>query len=660
MGVQGEHYTVLARRFRPQTFDEVVGQEHVARALRNAIRSGRVAHAYLFAGARGVGKTSMARILAKALNCPNVRDGVPCNQCEICESIASGSDVDVLEIDGASNRGIDDIRALRANVSIKSMRSNYKIYIIDEVHMLTKEAFNALLKTLEEPPPNVKFVFCTTEPNKVPDTILSRCQRFDFASISSRNIAERLRQIAQVEGVEVEPEALEVVARRAAGSMRDSQSLFDQLLAFGGERITADDAHRLFGTAPDELLVDLVGHLIDRQPLQALQRLDQTLQTGTQVGELAEQLVYYFRDLMVLACGGRQTELQSVAESHRAELAAHADRCGLKRAVASLEILAEATSRIRRSTSPRPLLELALVRIATLEDLDALDALIHGLQSGELAQRLSVVSLSDASARATSGQQPSGDVSAPTAPHAETRDHSAGASGRAATTGSASRSPTSASSTADPADRPTSFRTAARVATKPTGRDEASDNQSGPVSGQPSGASEEDTAEEESSSVVELEPGQEDAVFSQLLRSVEPKIRHHLGYAQGAAIRGPNVLEISFPKGYHFSKQYCERAENRRAIEQAVSEIVGRGVRLELRVQEGAGPAASDTMLRNAAARRRLAEEVQDPYVRKVMELFRASVARVEPVAAPNVGTHGAELEGEEDGTEADDETDAV
>src|SRR6188508_1160214 len=225
------HYTVLARRFRPQTFDEVIGQQPVAQALKNAIRHGRVSHAYLFTGARGVGKTSMARILAKSLNCPQAQDGNPCNECEVCRSILTGSDVDVLEIDGASNRGIEDIRSLRANVNVKSMRSRYKIYIIDEVHMLTREAFNALLKTLEEPPPNVKFIFCTTEPQKVPDTILSRCQRFDFGTIATHSIRKRLTEIATAEGVAVEPEAVDLVARRANGSMRDSQSLFDQLLA---------------------------------------------------------------------------------------------------------------------------------------------------------------------------------------------------------------------------------------------------------------------------------------------------------------------------------------------------------------------------------------------------------------------------------------------
>ena len=218
-------YVVVARRYRPQTFDQLFGQEHVAQALTNAITTQRVGHAYLFTGARGVGKTSAARILAKALNCERGPAAVPCNQCDTCLSVSTGDDVDVLEIDGASNRGIDEIRQLRQNVNVRPSRSRFKIYIIDEVHMLTREAFNALLKTLEEPPEHVKFIFCTTEATKIPITILSRCQRFDFAGISTRSIAERLRQIVAAEGVTAEPEALEILARRAAGSMRDSQSL---------------------------------------------------------------------------------------------------------------------------------------------------------------------------------------------------------------------------------------------------------------------------------------------------------------------------------------------------------------------------------------------------------------------------------------------------
>ena len=376
-------YTVLARRFRPQTFTEVVGQERVAQTLCNAIHEGRVAHAYLFTGARGVGKTSMARIFAKALNCPEAKDGVPCNVCEQCRGISVGQDVDVSEIDGASNRGIDDIRSLRANVSIKSMRSKYKVYIIDEVHMLTKEAFNALLKTLEEPPPMVKFIFCTTEPNKVPDTILSRCQRFDFGTISTDNITIRLRQLAEAEGFRVDEAALELVARRAAGSMRDSQSLFDQLLAFGSEHITSADVHRLLGTAPDDRLTDLVDALIERRRDEALSRLDAAMQEGVQLEAFTDQLVAYFRDLMVTACGATEVPLLSVSSDCREVLGRQAKHWGLQTITVAMQILAEAKNRMQRVSYGRVLAELALIRISLLEDLDRLDDLIAQLKSGQ-------------------------------------------------------------------------------------------------------------------------------------------------------------------------------------------------------------------------------------------------------------------------------------
>ena len=243
-------YVVIARRYRPQTFGELVGQQHVARALEQAITSDRVGHAYLFTGARGVGKTSAARILAKALNCVRGPTPTPCNECDVCRSVATGDDVDVLEIDGASNRGIDEIRQLRQNVSVRPSRSRFKIYIIDEVHMLTKEAFNALLKTLEEPPEHVKFIFATTEANKIPITILSRCQRFDFAGIDMGAIQTRLAQIAAAEGVEIEPEAVQILASRAAGSMRDSQSLLEQLLSVTDKRITGARSTRCWARRP--------------------------------------------------------------------------------------------------------------------------------------------------------------------------------------------------------------------------------------------------------------------------------------------------------------------------------------------------------------------------------------------------------------------------
>lgn len=374
----GSHYTVLARRFRPQAFDDVVGQEHVSRALRNAIRAGRVAHAYMFTGARGVGKTSTARILAKALNCPNVVDGVPCNQCEICDGISAGNDVDVLEIDGASNRGIDDIRSLRANVGVRSMRTQFKVYIIDEVHMLTKEAFNALLKTLEEPPPNVKFVFCTTEPNKVPDTILSRCQRFDFSSINDRSIGDRLREIAKAEGFEVDEDALELVARRARGSMRDSQSLFDQLLAFSDGTVSADDVHRMLGTAGDERLVEFFDAIIEHRPGEVLTNLDTAFGLGVQPGELMDQCIGYVRDLMVTLSGGTEVPLCSVANRHRDILMRQGTRLGMHSVMAAFQILSDAKNQMFRSTFARTVLEMAMVQLSLLENLTAISDLLSG------------------------------------------------------------------------------------------------------------------------------------------------------------------------------------------------------------------------------------------------------------------------------------------
>ncbi|MEM6655401.1 MAG: DNA polymerase III subunit gamma/tau, partial [Planctomycetota bacterium] len=269
-------YVVVARRYRPQLLDELIGQQHIADALKQAIISGRVGHAYLFTGARGVGKTSAARIFAKALNCSasDKPTPTPCGACSICLDVAAGDDVDVIEIDGASNRGIDEIRQLRQNVAVRPSRARFKVYIIDEVHMLTKEAFNALLKTLEEPPEHVKFLFATTEPNKIPITILSRCQRFDFAGIDAPSIRTRLRQIAEAEGVAIDDEALQVLGMRAAGSMRDSQSLLEQLLAVADGSITGHDVNNLLGLASAERIAGIASRMMDRDAAAALAELD--------------------------------------------------------------------------------------------------------------------------------------------------------------------------------------------------------------------------------------------------------------------------------------------------------------------------------------------------------------------------------------------------
>ena len=379
-------YVVVARRYRPQTFTELVGQNQVSQALSNAITTNRVGHAYLFTGARGVGKTSTARIFAKCLNCVTGPTTAPCGACDICQGVASGDDVDVIEIDGASNRGIDEIRQLRQNVNVRPSRARFKIYIIDEVHMLTTPAFNALLKTLEEPPEHVKFIFCTTEADKIPITVLSRCQRFDFAPIETKSILTRLAHIATTEGVQADEEALQVLARRAAGSMRDSQSLLEQLLSFGGQRITVEDVHAMLGTAKTSRLAALVEATIRRDAAAALVEIDASVREGVDVGQLAEQLVGYYRDMLACLVGCPADLLLYVSPAEVPAVKASAESLGLETILAIVQILDQAVSRMRSSTHVRTLAEVALVRICKLEDLDQLPRLIADVRDGTVSQ----------------------------------------------------------------------------------------------------------------------------------------------------------------------------------------------------------------------------------------------------------------------------------
>ena len=364
-------YQVVARRYRPQRFDELVGQEHVARGLSGAIESGRIGHAYLFTGARGVGKTSAARIYAKALECTSRVRGEPCNVCDSCAAISAGQDVDVVEIDAASNRGIDEMRQLRQNVAVRPARGHYKTYIIDEVHMLTREAFNALLKTLEEPPAHVKFVLCTTEPDKLPITILSRCQRFDFHSVDPPAIGRRLAQIVEAEGAEVTPDALALIARRAAGSMRDSQSLLEQLLGSADGPIGVDEVHAVIGTGREEKVGAIIACLTARDAPGALAAFDAATSGGADPGGVLEQVMAALRDSL-LASVGCGAELMLQGDGLGVDLAAIGRETGTVTLLAMLQIIDHALGRMRSSGHAAVLAEMAIVRLASLEDLDSL------------------------------------------------------------------------------------------------------------------------------------------------------------------------------------------------------------------------------------------------------------------------------------------------
>ena len=365
-----------------------MGQDHVVQALRNAIRLNRLAQAYLFCGTRGVGKTSMARIFAKCLNCVRGPTETPCQVCDICQAIAAGQDVDVIEIDGASNNGVEQVRELRQNAALRPSRSRYKIYYIDEVHMLSTGAFNALLKTLEEPPPHVKFFFATTEANKIPITVLSRCQRFDFAGITSEAIVNSLKEICTSEQVDAEPEALRVVARRAGGSMRDAQSLLELLLASGSPRLTVEVVHTLLGTPSDERLLAILEALADRDPAAVLTLLDQGAGEGVQPSDLLAGALEFLRDAMVLSVGAEPV-LLAVTPRQKPRLQSIVDRWSIDAILAALQILAEARSRMRNVSHARLLAELALVRVARLENLSDLSNMVQRLTAIESSSPVS-------------------------------------------------------------------------------------------------------------------------------------------------------------------------------------------------------------------------------------------------------------------------------
>ncbi len=371
-------YTVVARRYRPQQFVELIGQEHVAQSLVNALQSDRVAHAYLFTGARGTGKTSAARILAKALNCEQGPTPTPCGECESCKAIAEGQDVDVQEIDGASNNKVDDIRDLRQNVGFRPTRGRYKIYIIDEVHMLSPGAFNALLKTLEEPPEHVKFIFATTDVQKLPITILSRCQRFDFAHVGPNKIFEQLKSIVKREGLEADEEALRLVARRAAGSMRDSQSLLDQLLAACPGKLTAENVHAVLGTAGDDRVIELATAILAHDAKTGLNLIATWVERGLQVSELVDQLVEYWRALMLLKAGS-DLEEAPLSPNVRDAIKAQAEKASLDAILAGLDIWATTKGRMRGSSHAGVLLEMAVVRLSRLEELLSVGQLLQSL-----------------------------------------------------------------------------------------------------------------------------------------------------------------------------------------------------------------------------------------------------------------------------------------
>ena len=374
-------YEVIARKWRPQQFEDVVGQEHVTQTLKNAIKSDRVAHAYLFVGPRGVGKTSTARIFAKALNCAKGPTATPCDKCDACREIMAGNNLDVIEIDAASNTGVDNVRDLRDNVRYAPARGPFKIYIIDEVHMLSMAAFNALLKTLEEPPKHVKFVFATTEPQKVPATILSRCQRFDLRRISVKDIVKRLSEVAAAEKLEIDEDAMLAIARGAEGGLRDAESALDQLIAFRGKQIREEDVLSVFGLVARHTLDELAVAVLKGNVVAAIKLIAEMDEGGKDIQRVVLELLEHFRNVLVCLYAGDAFVGLDLTEPQVATITEHARLTDAARLLRVTDILIETENRMRYALSRRTLLETALIRASRVSKTVTIDEIIGQIES---------------------------------------------------------------------------------------------------------------------------------------------------------------------------------------------------------------------------------------------------------------------------------------
>ena len=376
-------HKALYRVYRPKNFSDVIGQEHIVRTLKNQIENNNVGHAYLFCGTRGTGKTSTAKIFSRAVNCTNLHNDEPCNECENCREILEDKTMDVVEIDAASNNSVDDIRELRENVKYSPAKSKYKVYIIDEVHMLSQGAFNALLKTLEEPPSYVIFILATTEPHKIPATILSRCQRFDFKRVTVKDISSRMRYICEKEGIEADEKALNLIARNSQGALRDALSILDQCISFEGNKISYNDVIELLGSVNIEQLFDLAESIIKEDTRKSLQILNDFIIWGKDVRNLVNDLIDHFRNLMVCKISNDLDEIISLPEETIDLLKQQAETIDTNNLIRILNILSEAQDGMKISSNPRVLMEVTMMKIAQPMFDESKEALIKRIENLE-------------------------------------------------------------------------------------------------------------------------------------------------------------------------------------------------------------------------------------------------------------------------------------
>jgi DNA polymerase III subunit gamma/tau len=618
----GMSYLVLARKYRPTTFSEVVGQEHVTRTLANAFATGRVHHAFLFCGPRGVGKTTLARILGKALNCVNGPTAEPCGVCSACTSITAGSAVDYIEMDGASNRGIDAIRELTDAVRYQPAALRKKVYVIDEVHMLTTEAFNALLKTLEEPPPHVTFVLATTEPHKLPNTILSRCQRYDFKLVPATRLAQHLTAIFGREDIAVAAGAVSLIVRESGGSVRDSLSLCDQVISYvGAAAITEAHVAEVLGVADRALTRSLVSALAAGDASGALHAADSAVERGVDEVQLARAVVRYLRDLAVLQAAPGATDLVDAADEERDELVAEAARLAPSRVTQMFERMLRCADDLGKTLQPRLVLDFALIDVATLEPLVPLGDLLARL--GELEQRLGG---SGGAPRPRPGQgsgpgpsrpSPASPSVAPAMPRPQRPVPGPGG----------------------PPEGPTSSAPARTVSPSPSPTPSPSPSPPPPPPPLPSPSPSAQTRPAAPPAYV-ARPGVSPAViWDDLLRALEAKRAMLAGQYEHARVLSitPDAIEVGFPEEAHLSGELALAPDAMNAMKAFLRDHFGRPVALSIKLLSAAESAQAPARSLVEATREKAVEERrkretearEHPVTKLVLETFGAQIKEI-------------------------------
>jgi DNA polymerase-3 subunit gamma/tau len=641
-------YTVLARKYRPQTFSDLVGQEHVSRTIANAIATGRVAHAFLLTGARGVGKTTTARLLAKAMNCERGPTAEPCNQCDPCTQIAAGNDIDVLEIDGASNNGVDDVRRLQESLPYRPVRDRFKVVIVDEVHMLSAGAFNAFLKTLEEPPPHVKFIFATTEAHKVPVTIRSRCQRHDFRLFTQATVAARVREILSREGIEADDEAIAIVAREAAGSMRDALTVLDQLLAFGNNKLVGSEVAAGLGIADRKNITGVADAVLSGDAAGCMRAVAALVTQGSDLLHFSRQLLSLLRDLVVLRVVGDDRELLDLSEDERQALMALAQAhapAHLERTFSGIAALVE---EIGQSSAPQLVLEMGLVRLAERPVLEPLTELLARLTA--LEAKLTAAGAGSAPRGpgggggggggqgfprpgAGGGDRPASPAPAPrrmseTPEAAAPVRTSTNVSPSAAATTSAAPAPAAAPRASVPEPRPSAPPVASAVA-------------SAIVQPAPEARAMPRTAKAAAPALAPAPETQAQAAGSvpdawrkmvELLHDSQPALCAVLEHGTPSVVNADRVV-VTFPEGSFFGKQ-----AKAPAAQSALADVAAKvlGARPKIEVTTGGAPSGASTVAAENAAQRELQRQqmkesaLAHPGVRDAMSVFPDAEVHVE------------------------------